>query len=251
MATTSTVSQHLIPQGVKPLQAGQGIEFYLRRLHSLSGIVPVGAFLVEHFASNAFATNGPQSYADQVKFLTGLPFVSILEWGGIYIPLLFHALYGFWIWYRGETNVGSYAWRGNWGYTLQRWTGGVAFAYMLWHVITIRFMGVHLLNGGYNYAFAKVAAEMAVTWKAAFYAIGITAASWHFAYGIFLFCAKWGIVTGEKGQEKFLAVCFAIFLLFVAVGLYSEWAFLYGPFQQQMTPLPAESALQVIRAIVA
>jgi succinate dehydrogenase / fumarate reductase cytochrome b subunit len=118
-------------------------------------------------------------------------------------------------------------------------------------VITIRFMGVHLLNGGYNFAFAKVAAEMAVTWKAAFYAVGIIAASWHFAYGIFLFCAKWGIVTGEKGQEKFLAVCFAIFLLFVAVGLYSEWAFMQPQFQQQMTPLPAqESALSVLRAIV-
>jgi succinate dehydrogenase / fumarate reductase cytochrome b subunit len=83
---------------------------------------------------------------------------------------------------------------------------------------------------------------MAVGWKAAFYAIGITAASWHFAYGIFLFCAKWGIVTGDKGQEKFLAFCFLIFVVFVAVGLYSEWAFMYGPFQQQMTPLPSEQS---------
>lgn len=252
MATTSTVSQHLIPQGVKPLQAGQGFEFILRRLHSLSGTVAVGAFLIEHFVSNAFATNGPTAYADQVKFLTGLPFVDVLEWGFIYIPLLFHALYGFWIWYQGEANVGTYTWRGNWGYTLQRWTGGIAFVYILWHVITIRFMGVHLLNGGYNYAFAKVAAEMVVPWKAAFYAVGIVSASWHFAYGIFLFCAKWGIVTGEKGQEKFLAFCFLVFLVFVAVGLYSEWAFLQPQFQQQMTPLPAhESALRVIRAIVA
>ena len=256
MATTSTVSQHLIPQGVKPLQAGKGFEFLLRRLHSLSGTVAVGAFLVEHFASNAFATNGPKAYADQVKFLTGLPFVEWLEWGFIYIPLLFHALYGFWIWYRGDTNVGSYAWRGNWGYTLQRWTGGIAFVYILWHVITIRFMGPSLLHmhgniPGSDLAFAKVAAEMMVTWKAAFYAVGIVSASWHFAYGIFLFCAKWGIVTGEKGQEKFLAFCFLIFALFVAVGLYSEWAFLYGPFQQQMTPLPAqESVLQVVRAVV-
>jgi succinate dehydrogenase / fumarate reductase cytochrome b subunit len=245
VATTSTVSQHLIPQGVQPLRAGTGIEFYLRRLHSLSGTVAVGAFLVEHFASNAFATNGPKAYADQVKFLTGLPFVEWLEWGFIYIPLLFHALYGFWIWYQGESNVGSYAWRGNWGYTLQRWTGGIAFFYILWHVITIRYMGTHLLHGGSDYAFAKVAAEMAVGWKVAFYAVGITTASWHFAYGLFLFCAKWGIVTGEKGQERFLAFCFAIFVVFVAVGLYSEWAFMYGPFQQQMTPLPTGEAAVV------
>src|SRR5215475_6391621 len=125
-----------VERGVPPIRAGQGHSFFLRRLHSLSGIIPVGAFLLEHFVSNAFATNGPAAYADQVKFLTGLPFVDILEWGGIYIPLLFHALYGFWIWYRGETNVSSYPWSGNWLYTSQRWTGGIAFIYMFWHVWT-------------------------------------------------------------------------------------------------------------------
>ena len=83
-----------VARGVPPIRAGQGHSFFLRRLHSLSGIIPVGAFLVEHFISNAFATNGPWAYADQVKFLTGLPFVPVLEIVGIYIPLLYHALYG-------------------------------------------------------------------------------------------------------------------------------------------------------------
>src|SRR3954468_7030950 len=85
-------------KGIKPLRAGEGLSFLLRRLHSLSGIVPVGAFLVEHFVSNAFATNGPHAYAEQVKFLTGLPFAVVLEWVGIYIPLLYHAIYGFYVW---------------------------------------------------------------------------------------------------------------------------------------------------------
>lgn len=245
MATTTTVSTAGMRNGVQPLRAGQGRSFLWHRLHSLSGIVPVGAFLVEHFLSNAFATNGPAAYADQVKFLTGLPFVDVLEWGFIYIPLLYHALYGFWIWYRGETNVGSYPWSGNWLYTSQRYTGGIAFAYMLWHTYTIRFTGVHLLNGGYPYAFAKVAAEMVVPWKMAFYAVGIVCASWHFSYGIFLFAAKWGLVTGDKAQKRLLAVCVLIFLMFAGVGLYSMWAFTNGPFLQQMTPLPAEAMVWV------
>src|SRR5579883_2791993 len=99
--------------GVQPLRAGQGIHFLLRRLHSLSGIVPVGAFLLEHFISNAAATNGPQAYGEQVKFLTGLPFLIFLETFGIFLPILFHALYGFYIWYRGESNLASYPWAGN------------------------------------------------------------------------------------------------------------------------------------------
>ena len=66
-------------KGIKPLRAGEGLSFLLRRLHSLSGIVPVGAFLVEHFVSNAYATNGPHAYATQIKFLNSLPFVFIHE----------------------------------------------------------------------------------------------------------------------------------------------------------------------------
>src|SRR6476469_6132623 len=75
-----------VERGVPPIRAGKGHSFLLRRLHSLSGIIPVGAFLLEHFISNAFATNGPKAYADQVKFLTGLPFVPVLETVGICMP---------------------------------------------------------------------------------------------------------------------------------------------------------------------
>ncbi len=118
----------------------------MRRLHSLSGIVPVGAFLTEHFISNAFATNGPSAYAAQVKFLTSFPFVLWLEIFGIYLPILYHSLYGFYIWYRGESNLAEYPWVGNWMYAAQRWTGAIAFVYMGYHTYEMRFSGVHLFG---------------------------------------------------------------------------------------------------------
>jgi succinate dehydrogenase / fumarate reductase cytochrome b subunit len=226
-ASASTVTR----KGVPPLRAGQGNSFLLRRLHSLSGIVPVGAFLVEHFISNAFATNGPHAYGEQVKFLTGLPFAEALEWVGIYIPLLYHAIYGFYIWFRGEGNVTEYPWTGNWMYTAQRWTGLIAFAYIGWHVYTMRIMGPHLFdvapNGvaGYNLAFNKVKGELMITWAMAFYVVGIVSASWHFAYGIWLFCAKWGITVGEQARRRMGYVCFAIALVFIATGLMTIRAF--------------------------
>ena len=52
-----------------------------------------------------------------MKFLTGLPFTVLLELFFIYIPLAYHALYGIYIWYRGEGNVAEYPWMGNWLYT--------------------------------------------------------------------------------------------------------------------------------------
>src|SRR5580698_7944742 len=87
-------------RGVQPLRAGQGNSFLLRKLHSLSGIVPIGAFLVEHLISNFEALKGPAAYGAQVKFLNSLPLVRVLEWAFIFIPLLFHGLYGVWIWLR-------------------------------------------------------------------------------------------------------------------------------------------------------
>jgi succinate dehydrogenase / fumarate reductase cytochrome b subunit len=228
-----------IPAGVAPLRAGQGNSFLLRRLHSLSGIVPVGAFLVEHFISNAFATNGPKAYADQVKFLTGLPFATWLEIFGIYIPILYHGLYGLYIWWRGESNVTEYKYASNWLYVVQRWTGIIAFAYIVWHVIEMRFTGTHLF-GAAGAAFGKVQDEFAegiVTQLA--YAVGIIAASWHFAYGIFLFCAKWGIVTGEHARKRLQAVSIAIAALFIVVGLYTESAFIKYPIKVPSDPAHA------------
>src|SRR5580658_11194190 len=109
--------------GIRPLEPGVGHSFLWRRLHSLSGIVPIGAFLVEHIVSNFEATNGPLAYAQQVKFLNSLPLVRVLEWSFIFIPLAFHALYGVYIAIRGKSNVIYYPWAGNWMYTVQRWTG--------------------------------------------------------------------------------------------------------------------------------
>ena len=237
-ATASPPSAVQVKSGVAPLRAGQGYSFLLRRLQSLTGIIPVGAFLFEHILfSNATAINGPTAYAHQVRFLASLPLVTALELFGIWLPILFHGGYGFYIWFRGESNVGEYPWMGNRMYTAQRWTGGVAFAYILWHTWTMRFTGVdlHALPGA---SFGKVQAEVFHTWLFVFYVVGLVAASWHFAYGIWLFCAKWGIVSGEKAQRRFLVVCLAFFVVLSGVGLGSLASFRNRP-QQPTDPAGA------------
>jgi succinate dehydrogenase / fumarate reductase cytochrome b subunit len=224
-ATASPPTSIPVKGGVAPLRTGHGYSFLLRRLHSLTGIIPVGAFLFEHILiSNASAIGGPAAYARQVRFLASLPLVPVLELFGIWLPILFHALYGFYIWYRGETNIGEYPWTGNWMYTVQRWTGGIAFAYILWHTWTMRFTGIdlHEYPGA---SFGKVQGEVFQTPLFLFYVVGLIAASWHFAYGIWLFCAKWGIVSGEKARKRFLIVCLAFSFVLLAAGLASLTSF--------------------------
>ncbi|HWR35103.1 MAG TPA: succinate dehydrogenase [Clostridia bacterium] len=211
----------------------------MRRLHSITGIVPVGAFLLEHFISNAFATNGATAYALQVKFLSGLPFRVFLEVFGIFIPLLYHAFYGFYIWYRGEGNATEYPWAGNWFYTSQRWTGAIAFAYILYHTWVMRFSGVHLPEYP-GAAFGKVQMEFFTQpWTVGFYIVGIIAASWHFSYGIWLFAAKWGITVGENARKKFGYVCTAFAVLLIVLGLATIRAFYQFP-QQAIDPAGAK-----------
>ena len=44
-----------------------------------------------------------------------------------------------------------------------------------------------------------------------FYLVGIVCASWHFAYGLWLFAAKWGITQGDRSRagalDTFVSDC--------------------------------------------
>jgi len=229
-----------IKPGVPPLRAGVWTSFLLRRLHSLTGIVPIGLFLLEHFISNAEAFKGPAAYTRQVEFLNGLPFVFVLELFGIWLPILYHSLYGVVIWYRGEGNLLEYPWTGNWLYTAQRWTGIVSLVYIAQHTYSLRFSGVHIPTHPAA-AFSKVQAEFQNPWMIAFYMIGIIAASWHFSYGVWLFAAKWGITPGDKARRRFGFVCAAGGVILTVVGLAGIYAFVGPNYRNARTDLtPAE-----------
>jgi succinate dehydrogenase / fumarate reductase cytochrome b subunit len=219
--------------GVAPLRAGQGTSFLLRRLHSLTGVVPIGAFLLEHFISNAEAFKGPLAYGRQVEFLNSLPGVFLMELFLIWIPILYHGLYGVYIWYQGDTNVIDYPWSGNWLYSAQRWTGIIAFIYIVQHTCYLRFTGVHLATHPMQ-SFAKVQAEFQNPWMVVFYWIGIIAASWHFSYGLWLFAAKWGITTGARARHRFGYLCLVLALGLILLGGLSMSGFFRTP------PLPLD-----------
>ncbi len=227
MATAQSSAAHSVRRGVQPLRAGKGTSFIWRKLHSLLGIVPIGAFLLEHLLSNFEALKGPIAYGDQVKFLNSLPLVRVLEWTFIFIPILYHAVYGVYIWLRGKSNVVYYPWAGNWMYVAQRYTGLIAFAYILQHVLRQRFMGVSLPEHPY-YAFAKVQHELSNPLMVAVYVIAMIAVCWHFAYGIWLFAAKWGITPGNVARRRFGYICAVIGILLAAMGIASIYAFIGG-----------------------
>ena len=159
----------------------------------------MGAFLIEHFVSNAFATRGPGAYTKQVELLSSFPFVFYLELFGIWLPILYHALYGFYIWFRGESNVADYPWTGNWMYTAQRWTGAHRLLlHRLAHLASALYRHRSHPEPSQDASFGKVQLEVfqCHVGNRFLCAWGSSAASWHFAYGLWLFAAKWGIASG-------------------------------------------------------
>jgi succinate dehydrogenase / fumarate reductase cytochrome b subunit len=230
-------SAHNVGRGVEPLRAGQGTSFVLRKLHSLLGVVPIGAFLLEHLLSNFEALKGPIAYGEQVKFLNGLPLVRVLEWVFIFLPILYHAIYGIYIWLRGKSNIVYYPWAGNWMYLAQRYTGLIAFAYIAYHVATQRFMGASLPENP-GMTFAKVQHELANPWILAVYVIAMIAVCWHFAYGVWLFAAKWGITPGETARRRFGYVCVAFGVILAGMGIASIWAFVEPKYQNAPDNVP-------------
>lgn len=241
MATAQNTATPKVHAGVQPLRAGQGTSFYWRKLHSLLGIIPIGAFFIEHLISNFEAVHGPVAYGLQVKFLNSLPLVRILEWVFIFLPILYHGLYGLYIWFRGQSNIVYYPWAGNWMYVAQRWTGLIAVVYIAQHVARQRFMGISLPENP-GAAFAKVQHELSNPFFLAFYVIAMIAICWHFAYGIWLFAAKWGITPGEVARKRFGIVCAVFGFILLVMGLASIWAFV-GPKYQNAPEIAPTAAL--------
>ena len=66
--------------------------FWARRLHSLSGVIPIGAFLVEHFFTNSFSRQGPEAYNRVISVYHNWV-VQLLELG-LVAAVLYHAING-------------------------------------------------------------------------------------------------------------------------------------------------------------
>jgi succinate dehydrogenase / fumarate reductase cytochrome b subunit len=203
----------------------QAREFYLRRLHSLTGVLPIGVFLIEHFIGNAWATRGPEAYNRYVEFLLGLPYLPVAEIGLVFGPLLFHGIYGLFITAEGDPLHPANALHAryhNVAYALQRLTGVLLFVYICYHVWNTRVQGLFF---GQHVDYAYMARYFASPWEKAIYLTGILAACYHFANGLFNFAFKWGITVSAQAQRGMTYVSLAVFIVMSAVGIHIVFSF--------------------------
>ena len=89
--------------------------FYLRRLHSIVGLLVLGGVIFEHIFTNSMALGGPKALNGALAMMELIPHPIFLgiEIGAIAIPLLFHAIYGIYICLQANNNPGRMGY-GSW-----------------------------------------------------------------------------------------------------------------------------------------
>lgn len=205
--------------------------FLFRKLHQLTGIIPLGVFLLEHFYTNSKAMTGPADFNDAVRDLQSIPYIIFIEVAGIFLPLIYHAVYGMFITWEARPNNLAYPYPRNWFYTIQRVTGVILFFFITFHVLNFRFGLIPGLNDKSvaehpNLAFDIVSGEFRNWAIFTVYVVGIVSTVWHLANGLWLFAVDWGVVIGERAQRLTGYACIAIGLLLLAVGINAQIAFL-------------------------
>jgi len=200
---------------------GGSRHFLLRRLHSLTGII-FGGYLVVHLIVNATIAQLGDVYQVQVNKIHDLPLLWAIEWLLIYIPIIYHTIYGIYITVTGQPNVSSYGYTRNWNYTLQRISAMIIVLFVLFHVLSLKY---HLFGGALAFdphnATATVHRHMTAHWWVAWivYPLGILASCFHLANGFWAAAVTWGLTISAKAQQRWALVCTGLFVLTLVLGL--------------------------------
>lgn len=199
--------------------------FLLRRLHSLTGIVPIGVFLVFHLTINSTVLFGPEKFqfaVDQIHQLDKAGLLIPVEMATIFLPILFHAVLGVVIVLSGTPNVTSYRYGPNVRYSLQRWTGVLAFFFLVFHIWQMHWLGKTLGGGFFDpHNASKSAAEImqgSFLWGPVYF-LGVAACVFHLANGVWTALITWGITIGPRSQRGAGYFCTALGIAVFLIGV--------------------------------
>ncbi|MDX8290053.1 succinate dehydrogenase cytochrome b558 subunit [Metabacillus indicus] len=196
-------------------------EYLNRRLHSLLGVIPVGVFLIQHLVVNNFATRGEEAFNNAAHFMESLPFRIVLETFIIFLPLLYHAIYGIYIAFTAKNNVSKFGYFRNWMFMLQRISGVITLIFVSWHVWETRIAAAF----GAEVNFDMMASIFSNPFMIVFYVVGVVSTIFHFANGLWSFAVSWGITVTPRSQLISTYVTIAIFLALSYVGVSTIFAF--------------------------
>ncbi len=198
-------------------------EFVNRKLHSLLGVIPVGLFLIVHLTVNHFATRGEEQFTKATGVMESLPFLIVLELILIFLPLLYHAIYGLYIAFTAKNNVGRMGFFRNWMFLLQRVTGVITLIFLAWHVWETKIAYMMGTVTNFYDMMTNILSSPFMFW---FYVVGLISTTFHFSNGLWSFCVSWGITISPRSQRISTYVTMVVFILLTIIGIQDILAFI-------------------------
>lgn len=218
--------------------------FLLRRLHSLTGVVPIGVFLIAHLTTNSSIVwgrllnaghgegdAGVRTFQHEVNFIHSLPALVLIEMFALWVPIAFHSILGFYYATTGRSNLERYSYQDNWRYTLQRISGYVGFLFIVYHVATLRWGWTFLVPGGTEWSYQYSASTLAAALRGGaegfsvmgfavslLYMVGVSLLVFHFANGLWTAAITWGLTITDQAQRRWGRVCAAVGVGLMALG---------------------------------
>jgi succinate dehydrogenase / fumarate reductase cytochrome b subunit len=180
------------------------------------------AYVVFHLLINATLVQTGDLYQTQVRKIHELPFLWIIEWLFVYIPIVYHAGYGIWITVACQPNNLNYPYAKNWLYILQRVSAVIVAMFVLFHVFALR-VGLfgQTLSFDPNAAASTMHRHISASRCLAYvvYPVGILAACFHLANGLWAGAITWGLTVSAGAQRRWGYLCILLFLITLILGL--------------------------------
>jgi succinate dehydrogenase / fumarate reductase cytochrome b subunit len=189
--------------------------FLLKRLFSFLGIVPLGIYVILHLYNNAYSTQGPEAYNLYLQSSRQVPYYFLLVFLFIYLPLIFHGIYGLVLTRRGKMNYPQYAWFRNLKYVLQRLSGLGLILFIPAHVYKTKLAPALY---GFQMDYRHMSEGMHESITLTVYILGILAVAFHLANGIWSAGITWGVTLGPKSQRVSEILSIFIFGVIVIMG---------------------------------
>ena len=196
--------------------------FIYRRLHSLTGIVPVGLFLIYHLYIQLYLHSGAEVYNEVVNSFYDSPLALWVLALIVYIPLIFHSVYGAMITFEAKAQP-NYHYFAHLLYWLQRLSGiGVLF-FIIAHVWNTQLGPLMADSWGTHFehlAEGFADPESGLVTKTV-YVLGVLGATFHFANGINTFSITWGIALTPRSQLRMRVISVITFLVLTVSSFYA------------------------------
>lgn len=239
----SDSSAHAALSAAKPVSFLERHYHLLRRLHSLTGVAPIGVFLLPHLTTNSSIVwggalnahkyaeygadaGGVATFQHEVDFIHDLPALILIEVFVLWLPIAYHAILGVYFARSGRSNLERYGYQANRRYSLQRVSGYLGVVFIFMHVSSLRWgwtygglmpafdaghaastTAAHLQGGVFPYA------------NAAFYAICVLALVFHFANGLWTAAITWGLTISKQAQQRWGVVCAGLGIALAGAGM--------------------------------